>query len=160
MFRYYFDNDITVESVNNLVDKLQNKEGKIELYFSTNGGSPSAMNFLINFLNSRKEEITVVVTDGCYSAGADIFVYFEGKIRTELLDCVVFHLLDRPSYSFRKDDYTYDSNIIKKQDNIYNLNFAEKIKERKLLTEKQLKNLLNGKDVVVYREQFKKWELC
>jgi uncharacterized alpha/beta hydrolase family protein len=159
MFRYYFDDDITVESVNNLVDKLQNKEGEIELYFSTNGGSPSAMNFLINSLNSRKEEITVVVTDACYSAGADIFVYFEGKIRTEYLDCIIFHLLDRPQYAFRKDSYSWDKEILKKQDKQFNIDFAEKIKERNLLTERQLKQLLNGKDVVVYQDQYKKWKL-
>jgi hypothetical protein len=159
MYRYYFDDDISVESVNNLVEKLQDREGEIELYFSTNGGSTSAMNFLINFLNSRKEEITVVVTDACYSAGADIFVLFEGKVRTEMLDCVVFHCLDRPQYAFRKDSYTWDKEVIKKQDRQSNLDFAEKIKKRGLLTDKQLKQFLDGKDVVVYQEQFKKWKL-
>ena len=29
----------------------------------------------------------------------------------------------------------------------------------KLLTEKQLKDFLKGKDVVIYKEQFKNWKL-
>lgn len=44
MYRYYFSDDITVESVNTLVEKSQAVDFKIELYFSTDGGSPTAMN--------------------------------------------------------------------------------------------------------------------
>lgn len=159
MYRYYFSDDISVESINNLVEKLQAVDGKIRLYFSTDGGSPTAMNFLLNFLNSRKEDIVVVMTDRCYSAGADIPVLFEGKIEIEDLDCVLFHLLDRQKYSFRVDGYTCNPKILAKQDMEYNKIFAEKIKKKGLLTDKQLKQFLLGHDVVVYQEQFKTWKL-
>ena len=159
LYRYYFSDDINVENVNTLVEKLQAVEGKIRLYFSTDGGDPSSMNFLLNFLNSRKEYITVVVTDRCYSAGVDIFVLFEGRIEIEDLDCMLFHVMDRQRYSYRVDGYTSDPKILAKQDKEYNINFAKKIKKKGLLTDKQLKQFLNGRDVIVYKKQFEKWKL-
>ena len=53
----------------------------------------------------------------------------------------------------------HNPKILSKQDKEYNINFAKKVKNKGLLTEKQLKNLLAGRDVVVYLEQFKKWKL-
>jgi ATP-dependent protease ClpP protease subunit len=159
MYSYYFDNEITVESVNELVKKLQAVEGEIELWFSTNGGSSSAMTFLISFLNRRKEDVTVVLTNKCYSAGAYILLFFEGRIKIVELDAVLFHLTDREQYTFRKDDYTVNQKILAKQDKEYNLIFAKKIKEKGLLTDKQLKQFLQGRDVVVYKEQYDKWKL-
>lgn len=159
MYSYYFENEITVESVNELVEKLQAVEGEIELWFSTNGGSSSAMTFLLSFLNHRKEDITIVLTSRCYSAGADILVFFEGKIRIVELDAVLFHLTDREQYTFRKDDYTVNFKTLAKQDKEYNLNFAKKIKEKGLLTDTQLKQFLQGRDVVVYKRQYEQWNL-
>lgn len=158
MNRHYFNNDITVENVNNLVEKLQTMEGKIRLYFSTDGGDPTAMDFLLDFLNSRKEDITIILTDRIYSAGADILVLFEGKIElNEHLDCILFHLLDRQKYAFRTGGYTASPKIMAKQDMEYNIKFAEKIKNKGLLTDKQLKQFLQGKDVIIYKEQYKQW---
>lgn len=159
MYSYYFENEITVESVNELVEKLQAVEGEIELWFSTNGGDSSAMNFLLSFLNRRKEDMTVVLTHRCYSAGADILVFFEGKIKIVELDAVLFHLSDREQYTFRKDDYTVNHKILAKQDKEYNLFFAKKIKEKGLLTDTQLKQFLQGRDVIVYQKQYEQWKL-
>lgn len=159
MYSYYFENEITVESVNELVEKLQAVEGEIELWFSTNGGSSSIMTFLISFLNRRKEDITVVLTNKCYSAGADILIFFEGKVKIIELDAILFHLTDREQYSFRKDDCIVNQKILAKQDKEYNINFAKKIKEKGLLTDKQLKQFLNGRDVVIFQKQFEQWNL-
>lgn len=159
MYRYFFDDDITVENVNNLVEKLQAVKSKITLYFSTDGGSPSAMNFLMDFLNSRKEDIKIVMTGRCYSAGCDIFVFFDGEIAIEELDCVLFHVLDRERYAHRVDSYVADSKTLAKQDMQYNIIFAEKIKNKGLLTGKQIKDFLKGKNVIVYQEQIKTWKL-
>lgn len=158
-YHYYFDEDINKDSVNNLVDKLQNIEGKIKLYFATDGGCCYSMNFLIKFLNSRKDDITIVLTDRCFSAGTQILVLFKGKIETEELDCVLFHLADRERYMLRKDHYITNSKILMKQDVESNKDFAKKIKKKGLLTTKQLSSFLKGKDVVVYSKQIKKWKL-
>ena len=159
MYSYYFSDEITVESANELVAKLQVVEGEIELWFSTNGGNSCAMKFLISFLNRRKEDITVILTSRCYSAGTDILLFFEGKIEIKELDAILFHLTDRERYTLRKDSYTVDHSILSKQDKEFNLKFAEKIKEKGFLNAQQIKQFLNGKDVIIYQKQFEKWKL-
>ena len=160
---YLFNEEITEDSVNNLVEKLESadKEEKINLWFGTNGGSSSSMGFLVNYFNSIKDRLAITVTEKLLSAGTSILVDFEGKIILDLddLDCILFHGADRESYRFRKDSTYHDSKILSKQDKEYNINFAKKVKNKGILTEKQLKNLLAGRDVVVYLEQFKKWKL-
>ena len=44
---YYFNEVITKESINDLVEKITNTEGKINLWFSTEGGD-------VTYSNSRK----------------------------------------------------------------------------------------------------------
>ena len=160
---YLFNEEITEDSVNNLVEKLESadKEEKINLWFGTNGGNSSSMGFLVNYFNSIKDRLTITITEKLLSSGTSILVDFEGKIILDLddLDCILFHGADRESYRFRKDSTYHDPKILSKQDKEYNINFAKKVKNKGILTEKQLKNLLAGRDVVVYLEQFKKWKL-
>ena len=160
---YLFNEGISEETINSLVEKLESadKEEKINLWFGTNGGSSSSMGFLVNYFNSIKDRLTITITEKLLSAGTSILVDFEGKILLDLddLDCILFHGADRESYRFRKDSTYHDSKILSKQDKEYNINFAKKVKNKGLLTEKQLRDLLRGKDVVVYKQQFKKWKL-
>ena len=160
---YLFNEEITEDSVNNLVEKLESadKEEKINLWFGTNGGSSSSMGFLVNYFNSIKDRLIITIAEKLLSAGTSILTDFEGKIILDLddLDCILFHGADRESYRFRKDSTFHDAKILSKQDKEYNINFAKKVKNKKLLTDKQLKNLLKGRDVVVYKEQFKNWKL-
>jgi hypothetical protein len=152
---YYFNQDITADNINNLVDKLQEIEGKINLYFSTNGGQLDPMTYLISFLNSRKEDITVVIIDRLASAGTLILSDFKGAVKIDKgLDFILFHMFDRESYSLRKD-YISDKTITQ-QDLHRNKIFAKKLKKKELLTDKQLKQFLEGKDVILYRKDFKK----
>lgn len=160
---YLFNEEISEETVNNLVEKLESadKEEKIVLWFGTNGGSSSSMGFLVNYFNSIKDRLTITITEKLLSAGTSILVDFQGKIILDLddLDCILFHGADRESYRFRKDSTYTDPKILSKQDKEYNINFAKKVKNKGLLTEKQLRDLLRGKDVVVYKQQFEKWKL-
>ena len=52
---YYFHEVITKESINDLVEKITNTEGKINLWFSTEGGDVTPMYFLCDVLNERKD---------------------------------------------------------------------------------------------------------
>lgn len=160
---YLFNEEISEETVNNLVEKLESadKEEKINLWFGTTGGNSPCMGFLVSYFNSIKDRLTITITERLLSAGTSILVDYEGKIVLDLddLDCVLFHGADRESYRFRKDSTYTDSKILSKQDKEYNINFAKKVKNKGLLTEKQLKNLLAGRDVVVYKQQFEKWKL-
>ena len=157
---YYFNDDITTETVNNLVDKLQavDKEEKIELYFSTNGGCSSSMEFLVNYFNSIKDRLTITLTYYICSAGTAILEDFEGKIKIANLDYIMWHVCDRKEYNHRTNQ-SYNPKVIKQQDNKINLNFAKKIKNKGYLTNKQLKDFINGRDVYVYQEQIKTWKL-
>lgn len=158
---YYFKQEITVDSVNELIDRLSSSQGDINLYFSTIGGCSSAMTFLIDYFNSIADRLTITLTHDVWSAGTQILVDFKGKIRLDLdeLDSILFHCADRESYGIRKDSTICDIKILRKQDKEWNKNFAEKIKNKELLTPKQLKQYLKGKDVIVYKGQFKNWKL-
>lgn len=159
---YYFNREITTETVNELIDKLEQFDGEINLYFSTNGGHSPSMSFLINYFNSIKDRLTITLVDDVWSAGTQILYDFKGNVILDLdeLDSILFHCADRESFNIRKDSTICDQKILAKQDVEYNQKIAEKIKKKGLLTDKQLKQFLNGRDVVVYKEQFKNWKLC
>ena len=111
MYYYYFNEKINVNSVNNLITILSDKS-KINLWFSTTGGDPGAMKFLIAFLNTK--DVTVTLTNRVLSAGTHIFTDFTGKlILDDSLDFIMFHVSDRESYSLRKDDWISDKELTK-----------------------------------------------
>lgn len=158
---YYFNREITTETVNELVEKLEQFDGEINLYFSTNGGHSPSMTFLTNYFNSIKDRLTITLVDDVWSAGTQLLYDFQGKIILDLdeLDSLLFHVADRETFNVRKDSTVCDQKILAKQDREYNKKVAEKIKNKGLLTDKQLKQFLLGKNVVVYKEQFEKWKL-
>lgn len=156
---HLFSDNIEIEPINNLVDKLKGLDGKVRLYFSTYGGHTFVMNYLLDYLNSRKEDITIILTNKVHSAGTDILTDFLGKIEVQQIDTILFHLADRETLNFRKDDYTSSAKKLKKQDKKYNKHYIKKLKNKNLLTEQQLQQLSKGKNVVVYEKQIKKWKL-
>ena len=119
------------------------------------------MTFLTNYFNSIKDRLTITLVDDVWSAGTQLLYNFEGKVVLDLdeLDSILFHCADRETFNVRKDSTVCDQKILAKQDKEYNLKVAEKIKKKGLLTDKQLKQFLLGKNVVVYKEQFEKWKL-
>lgn len=159
MHYHLFNDNIESENVNNLIDKLKTLEGKVRLYFSTYGGHTFVMNYLLDYLNSRKDEITIILTNKVHSAGTDILTDFLGKIEIQQIDSILFHLADRETLNFRKDDYSVSAKKLKKQDEKYNKRYVEKLRKKKLLTEKQLDKLLRGRNIVVYEKQIKTWNL-
>lgn len=155
---YYFNDEISTENVNELVDKLENSEGKINLWFSTDGGSSNAMEFLIHFFNSIADRLEITVTQNLCSSGTMILEDFVGKVNIYDLDYCLFHCADRETLNFRNNNGK-DTKVIIEQDKSYNTKTAEKMKNKNLLTDKQIKDFLNGKDVYVYQEQMKTWKL-
>lgn len=161
MNSYYFNDEISTETVNNLVEKLQSFEGEIDLWFSTNGGESVSMAFLIKYFNSIKDRLTITLADKIWSAGTFILTDYYGKIRIEYneMDSFLFHVGDRRMHLQSVDRDIENAKILAKQDREVNLIFAEKVRKKGLLTEKQLKDYLRGKDVVVYKDTFKNWKL-
>jgi len=148
-----------MESVNSLVDRLQNIEGEIELWFSTEGGNKDPMMYLISFLNRRKEDITIVLADRLCSAGTLLLTDYYGKIKIdEGLDFMMFHMFDRESYSLRKDWCIIDK-ILTEQDLEGNKIFAKKLKNKGILNDKQIKQFLKGKDIALHKKEIKNLRL-
>ena len=112
---YYFKQEISTESVNNLVEKLEQAEGEINLYFSTNGGDSTAMSFLISFFNSVADRLTITLTNDVWSAGTQVLYEYKGKIK-----------LDLDGLDSSKGYYPENCQFITKEENILKtLNLSE-----------------------------------
>ena len=154
-----FDDEINKETVSDLVDKLSSYPFKINLWFSTPGGTISPMFYLIDYLNLNKDRITVTVFDEICSAGTLLFAYFKGTIKMDKnLDVVMFHVGDRLAYRFRKEQ-GFNLKKLDKSTKENNKEFINIIKKKGFLSDKQVKKYLRGEDVYVYSEQFLKWKL-
>lgn len=155
-YNHYFDDDINKETINTLVDKLQEVDGKINLYFTTLGGYKDAMMYLIYFLNQRKEDVTVILMNRIASAGTFLLTEFYGELKIDSgLDFILFHAFDRESYSIRKSDNICEKTLTK-QDIEGNKIFAKKLKQKGILTDKQIKQYLKGDNVVLYKKDIDK----
>jgi hypothetical protein len=154
---YYFDDKIEKDNINNLIEKIDVDE-EVHLFFSTDGGHYNVMMYLIDFLN-RKDNITVHLTEVIQSAGCFLLTDYNGKLVVEDgVDYFMFHATDMQRYTIRRDGYINDDILIEQVEKV-NKNFAKKLKQKGILTQKQIKQFNKGKDVIVYAEQIKKWEL-
>jgi ATP-dependent protease ClpP protease subunit len=148
---YHFEDEIDPETVQDLIDKLTDYRA-IDLFFTTVGGNPHAMRILLHFINNHPD-IKVYLTG--YIASAGTFLLFECNkeiILCEDLDWILFHLGDRSiEGSFRKTtlDYTILTEQLKEQNN----KWVSKYKEVGL-NPKEIKRILEGDDVVLYRKDF------
>lgn len=152
----YFDEDITLDSVKRLIKELEDIGDKtIKLYFSTEGGNIDAMQFLIDYLNSIKENLEIRLTGALFSAGTLLLIYFEGLLDVTRLDVIIFHAIDREQYGIRRG--IVDAKTIIKQDIEQNKKIAAQFKEKYWLSEQQVKKYLKGEDVILYNKQIEKW---
>lgn len=152
-----FDEEIHTETVQKLINELNNYP-KIDLYFATNGGQLTAMEALIHYLNSRKEDIVIYLTEEICSAGTFLLTDFQGELHlSPNLDFILFHLGDRLTYSNRK------SGLISKKELMKQLKFINKVRTKQFqelgLTEKEIKKYKAGYDVILYRKDFHRLKL-
>ena len=151
---HYFLDSIDLPSVQNLIDKLDTLEGEVDLFFETEGGFTDVMDYLVHYLNKRKDEITIYLIGELISAGTKILTDFKGKIIIhEGLDLIMFHKWDRKIYTLRKSSFVDNATLIKYTEE-GNKIFSKKLKKLGL-NEKQLKIYNEGKDVVLYKKDFK-----
>lgn len=153
---YHFENEIDSETVQDLIDKLTDYRA-IDLFFTTVGGEAHAMRILLHFINNHPD-IKVYLTGFIASAGT--FLLFECNkeiILCEDLDWILFHLGDRSiEGSFRKTtlDYTILTEQLKNENN----KMVSKYKEIGLDV-KEIKRILAGDDVVLYRKDFSRLKI-
>lgn len=156
-FHYYFDDAITIESVNNLVSLIQDK-GEIDLWFQTEGGNTEAMEYLVSVFNSFGENIKITLNGALMSAGTKILTDYTGRLRIhEDIECFLFHKWDREMYNLREQVVKTDKLI--RQTESKNIEFAKKLKDKGILNKKQIKKYMKGKDVIMYRKEILKLNL-
>lgn len=155
-FLYYFTEDITQESVQKLINDLHGCP-QLDLYFSTNGGECTAMKILINFLNNHPD-VNVYLVGLIASAGTFLLTDYTGNLfLDEDLEAILFHQGDRPvEGQFRKT--TFNTQILYDQMKEQNDKWIDKYKALGL-TPKEIKLILAGEDVVLYRKDFERLKL-
>ena len=150
-----FDNKITIETVQELIDNLH-KHSEADLWFSTSGGEASSMRVLVNYLNTRPE-VKIYIQDCLQSAGTQLLTDYKHQLEiTNDCDFILFHAVDRESYKIRKQYIC--ANKIEKQDRQENKKYTKKLLKIGF-TDKQVEKFLKGKDVIFYKKDFKKLKL-
>lgn len=148
---YHFDQVIDGDSVQGLIDTLVLHD-KIDLFFTTEGGEIVEAKVLIHYLNSRKDDIDIYLTDVIMSAGTFLITDFQGKITiTDSLDCILFHKIDRQVYT-RRQQFVSIQTLLEQLDNDNEI-LAKKFLKLGL-TKSEIKDFREGKDVVLYRKDF------
>lgn len=148
-----FDDEIHMESVNELINTLSQHE-YVDLFVSTPGGAVHAMDVLIHYLNSRKYEIRIFLTLGVASAGTLLLTDFEGEIHfTENLTYLMIHKVDFLSYRNRREGET----VKNLQRDVERMN-KQLLRKYKAVgfSKKHLDKFKAGKDVYIYSKSFKK----
>lgn len=150
-YTYMFDDEITIESAQNLIDVLYTYPA-VDLYISTIGGEGSTMNNLIHFIN-KHPDITIYLTNYIASAGTFLLSDCNKEvILSEDLEFILFHLGDREvEGQFRKRKI--DDKILYEQLRIMNENLIEKYTKLGL-NKKEIKDIRDGNDVILYRKDF------
>jgi len=150
-----FSDSIDKEAVQGLIDSIHDKEN-VDLVFSTWGGEISTMKCLVNYLNTRGD-VKITLIDEVSSAGTLLLTDFTGEIElSPNLDFILFHAWDRESYSIRKG--LINDNILRQQTLEENKVHSKALK-RIGLTDKECKQILKGKDVILYKKDFKRLKL-
>lgn len=155
-YTYHFEKDLDTETIQNLIDIL-NQHEKIDLFFSTEGGETVSAKVLINYLNNRKDDIVLHLTDVLISAGVLILLEFKGKIiLTEELDFILAHKIDRLVYTNRKQ--LVETKVLLGQLVETNKKIASKLLAIGF-TSKEVKDYNSGKDVVLFRKDFNRLKI-
>lgn len=154
-YTYMFHDEINIETAQELIDVLYNYPA-VDLYVSTPGGEGSTMNNLVKFINEHPD-IRIYLTN--YIASAGTFFLFDCNkevILTEDLEYILFHLGDREvEGQFRKRKI--DDKILYEQLLEMNTKLVEKYSNLGL-NKKEIKSILDGNDVVLYRKDFSRIE--
>lgn len=153
---HYFNDEITSETVQELIDVLV-AVPSVDLFITTPGGEMPAANVLIHFVNSHPD-IRVYLSSYIASAGTFFLTDCNKEvILTEDLDLILFHMGDRPvEGQFRKRKI--DDKILFEQLKEINEKYADKFK-RLGLTSREIKQFLDGDDVILYRKDFNRLKI-
>ena len=148
---HYFDNEITSESVQELIGILS-AVPSVDLFITTPGGELPASKILLHFINQHPD-IKIFLTGYVASAGTFFLTECDKEVYlTDDLDWILFHMGDRNfGGRFRKEPLNQE--ILFEQLKATNEVWANKFK-RLGLTSKEIKDFLKGEDVILYKKDF------
>ncbi len=156
-YTYYFQDIITAETIQELIDVLVQVE-TIDLFFTTEGGELSSMKALLHAINQHPD-VNVFLTGYIASAGTFLLTDCNKPVYiTDDLDWILFHQGDRGvEGEFRKN--ALDRTILYEQLKQTNNEWADKFKKLGL-TSKEIKRFNEGDDVVLYKKDFKRLKVA
>lgn len=156
-YTYYFQDCITVDTVQELIDILVQVES-IDLFFTTEGGELAAMKALLHAIEQHPD-VNIYLTGYIASAGTFLLTDCTKPVYlTEDLDWILFHQGDRAvEGEFRKN--TLDRNILYEQLKETNLDWSNKFKKLGL-SAKEIKRFNEGDDVVLYKKDFNRLKVA
>lgn len=74
-----YNQELEEQSINSLINEIDNAEEFVDLYITTPGGSKNCYEPLIDYLNSKKELITLIANWEISSGGFLLFFKFQGE---------------------------------------------------------------------------------
>lgn len=152
-----YSGELTIEKVNisiNEIDEALKEYEAVILYFSSEGGIAPASKIFTDYINLRKDSIEVIALDQISSSALELMVNIGCK--KTILDYTlgVAHIyttaLDYRNFQDKNyvDMVTYRS--LKKQNKVIIQMFE------KVLSEKDIKRLLNGDNIALTTNQLRK----
>ena len=148
-----FEDDISPTTVQDLIDDIHDHDN-VRLYFSTDGGMLIDTMALIDYLNSRGDSLTLILSGYLQSAGGIILEKFTGKVELSYaFEFVDLHLVDRETLNFR--DKLINSKLVSSAER-WNIDYINWWKKFYKLTAKEVRELKEGKDIRIYRDRIEK----
>lgn len=156
-YTYYFDDEITQESIQELIDVISQVE-QVDLFVTTIGGSRWAIDVLMHAINQHPD-IVIYLCGYIASAGTFFLTECEQPVYLhENLEWILFHQGDRPvEGEFRKT--SLDRHILYDNLKLQNEILGEKYKKLGLTT-KEMKRYFEGDDVIIYRKDFNRLKIA
>lgn len=122
----YFEDDISKETINDLIQEIDTEEFNIDLFFSTKGGISSVMNCFVHYANQLpSDKLTIYFTEQVMSAGVSLMRDYKGKkvVKVEANRFKEFlGLSDKQHKEYLRGEDIY---IYKKDFHKINLNYNE-----------------------------------
>ena len=148
-----FHNEISVASINELIEKLQPWD-EVDLWFSSEGGETLAMEAFIHYLNSRRG-ITIHYTHTCDSCTVMLWYGFRGtQVLAHNFMCSYLHNIDALVFTNRSKHVVQYS---RQADDVRRINKIFLKKLRGIGVKKEvIETVESGGEVILWRDDVKK----
>ena len=151
----YFDDDITIESVRELITIIEeSNSNKFTIYFTSNGGTIPSADVLINFINKNPKKYTFI--SSWFISSAAFLIMYKIKCKKKILDNThaIIHLYSSTlEYRLQKDAHSMEYYLTKnlKKSNKKFIKFLKKIN----ISKKNIEKIEKGKDVILNTKELR-----